>query len=386
MPLNEISTKQRRVLIVSEYYLPHWTGVALSVYYLAESLREQGYDLSILTTQFDASLPREENIEGIRIERVPYQFKFSRTHYSLAMVWAFARRIAHYDAVIINSPNSNILFLSLLAKLWGKHTEIYHQGDIVMPRKTGNMLANRSIEALFRWLTRPAMRMAGALSCFTLDYLESSSVTPNASQYFHTFIPPVRLSSDPPEAQFKAEIDSIVKDKKIVGIAGRFVEEKGFDTLLKALPQILDEHPDCLLLFAGQTQINYEPYFAYLEEEIARYSDRIHFLGLLSGGDYAYFYEVLDVFALCSRTECFALTQIEAVQKGVPIVVSDTPGARMLVKTSGFGEVVPMDDPAALAEGICKVLAQPLAYRKYQASAQAYIDEHSQYKLALDRA
>ena len=84
--------KYPRVLIVSEYYLPHWTGVAQSIYYLSESLREQGHDLSILTTHFDADSPREEVINGIQVERIPYQFKLSRTHYSLAMIWAFFTR------------------------------------------------------------------------------------------------------------------------------------------------------------------------------------------------------------------------------------------------------------------------------------------------------
>ena len=136
--------------------------------------------------------------------------------------------------------------------------------------------------------------------------------------------------------------------------------------------------------FSSQAKphIAYEPYFAYLEEEISRYEDHLEFLGLLSGGDYAYFYEVLDLFVLSSRKECFALTQIEAVQKGVPVVVTDTPGARMLVKSSGFGEVVPMEDPEGLAAGLIKVLDNPESYAHLQERAQAYVDDNSQFVLA----
>jgi hypothetical protein len=48
-----------RVLLVSEYFLPHWTGISQAFFYLAQNLQDQGYDVVVLTTQFDKDLALE---------------------------------------------------------------------------------------------------------------------------------------------------------------------------------------------------------------------------------------------------------------------------------------------------------------------------------------
>ena len=63
-----------------------------------------------------------------------------------------------------------------------------------------------------------------------------------------------------------------------------------------------------------------------------------------------------------NSTESFGLVQVEAMLCGTPVVASDLPGVRQPVRMTGMGEVVPVGDPAALAQGITKVLADRVHY------------------------
>jgi glycosyltransferase involved in cell wall biosynthesis len=348
---------------------------------MAQNLRDQGHKVEVLTTRFDPATPAYETYQGLPITRVPFQFKISRTHYSCTIIGKFIQMLPNFDTIIINSPNSNVLFYAAITKLFGKKLVIYHQADILLPRQTGNQIKHRAIEMIFDTLTLPAMRLADIVSSFTYDYAAFSRVMRHSLDKFQAYIPDVKLSQASPRKKLKTELDGLKKEHLLIGISGRFVEEKGFDVLFEALPLIRKVFPSAHIAFAGKHIVEYEPFFEQHRELFDSQKEHVTYLGLLSGGDLAYFYECLDVFVLSSRIECFALTQIEALQKHIPIVVTDVPGARQLVLASGFGEVVNRENPEDLAEGIIKVLAKPEVYKKHYAKARAYLEQHRAFRL-----
>ena len=365
--------------MVTEYYPPHWTGLSTSFHYLSNQLNREGYDVSVLTTQFDANTPKFEQIDGVAITRVPYQIKISRTHYSILIVWTFLKMANHFESIIVNSPNSNILFFALVTKLFRKKLTIYHQADILLPKQTGNQLVHFLINRIFDISTIPAVLLADRISSFTYDYAKFSRVLRFGLKKFFAYIPPIYLSREAPSSLLKAAIDECAKKHLLIGISGRFVEEKGFDVLFQALPIILHRYPHAHIVFAGEKIIAYEPFYERHKELFETYRENVTFLGFLSGGDLAYFYEKLDVFVLSSRIECFALTQIEALQKKVPIVVTDVAGARMLVKESGYGEIARREDPESLALAIISVLSNKKSYQKNYAKAVAYLEKYHEF-------
>jgi len=68
------------------------------------------------------------------------------------------------------------------------------------------------------------------------------------------------------------------------------------------------------------------------------------------------FYAACDVLALPSDTECFALVQVEAMRSGTPVVATNIPGAREVVRVTGMGQLVPPRDPVAMGMAIVKVM------------------------------
>jgi glycosyltransferase involved in cell wall biosynthesis len=68
-----------------------------------------------------------------------------------------------------------------------------------------------------------------------------------------------------------------------------------------------------------------------------------------------------DVFALSSRYEAGAtFVAMEAMRVGTPVVVTDVVGNRDTVENGTAGIVVPPDDGEALADGIVRLLKDPV--------------------------
>ena len=345
-----------KILLLSEYFYPHWTGIARAFEALAVQLTEEGHSVTVLTTQFKKDLQREETHNKIHIVRSPYLFKISRTYYSIALLKDAISLCRNNNIVIINSPNSNILPLAILGKLMGKRVFIYHQGDLTLPRQTGPRVINSVLECIFDIMTIPAMALANGVSTYTADYAKNSRVMRFFMNKFHPYIPTLSLSTKKPDVQFQKKITGLKKEYKLVGFAGRFVEEKGFDILFRAIPQVIKEIPNTKFVFAGQIEIDYEPFFEKNKALIESVKEHVIFLGLLEEAELAEFYRNLDVFIISSRSDCFPLTQMEAARSGISVVVTDIPGARMLVKETGCGIIVKSEDPESLAKGIIEFL------------------------------
>ncbi len=347
---------QKKALLATEYFYPHWTGIAKTFSYVGENLIKQGYDVTVLTTQFDSKNPLHEEYQGLHIIRSPYQFRISRTHYSFSILAEFIKRVRNFDIVVINSPNSNILFLTILARLFGKQCIIYHQGDLTLPKLTGNRFANTMIQLIFDCLTLPSMLMANIVSTYTADYAKNSRVMKYSMKKFRAYIPRYQLSSELASEQFKHTIENLQKNYLLIGFAGRFVEEKAYDVLLRAIPEVVKTIPNAHFVFAGKTTIDYEPFYDYVKPLIEHVKDHVTFLGLLDQGDYRLFYSSLETFVISSRTDCFPTTQIEAVIQHVPTVCTNIPGARMLVQETGYGEIVHTEDHMSLVHGIITLI------------------------------
>ncbi len=187
------------------------------------------------------------------------------------------------------------------------------------------------------------------------------------------------MPQESPTKIFKKKLNEIKKDAVLIGIAGRFVEEKGFDILLEALPLILKEIPTARIVFAGEMTMKYEQFSTLLTDKIQALEKKGVFvpLGLLKENDLIFFYKQLDCFVLSSRSDCFPITQIEAALSGTPLVCTDIPGARVLIKESEFGELADAEDPKSLAKAIMQVVRNRSRYLVKKESAIQFLRSFS---------
>lgn len=367
--------KRRNVLLVSEYFFPHWTGIAQAFLNLARQLQRSGAAVTVLTVRFKHDLAPREVLEGIEIRRSRYAFMISRTQYSITMILDAALLMLRADTVVINSPFSNILFVSLLARLLGKRLVIYHQGDLLLSRRADAAWKCAVVEKLFDVFTGISMRLAHVVSTYSDDYARHSRVMRGQLHKFKPYIAP--FARPEPVGVSMPKLDDLRSRFRLVGFAGRFVDEKGFDVLLRAIPVVIQQEPGVHFVFAGETKIHYENCFELNRELYERAQDHVSLLGLLRGDELRAFYSALEVFVLPSRSDCFALTQAEAALHGAALVVSDIPGARVLVRAAACGVLVPPEDPEKLAEGIVHVLRNLAEYRGRSADVSNFLEQHA---------
>ena len=78
-----------------------------------------------------------------------------------------------------------------------------------------------------------------------------------------------------------------------------------------------------------------------------------------------------DLFVLPSRSEAFPNAILEAMAAGLPIVASGVGGIVELIDDNRTGLLVAPDDPEALADRICRLMADPVRAARLGDAARA---------------
>lgn len=342
-----------KILTVLTYYSPHWTGLTAHAARVAEGLAARGHQVTVLTTRYRSDLPRDERINGVRVVRIQPVARFSRGMVTPAFPWAAAALIRQHDVVQIHTPLPEAPIVAALCRLLRRPLLMTHHGDLVMPRGPLNLV----LEALGYWLTLGAGKLAHRVTSYSKDYAEHSRLLSRLRGKLSYVYPPVVFPQPDPEAASRWKAELGMQQDRLIGFAGRWVEEKGFDNLLRAMPSILQEEPRARLVFAGEHHVVYEDFYERCRRLIEPVQERVSLLGLIEDMQrMADFYAMCDLFVLPSRTDMMALVQIEAMLCGTPVVASDIPGARVVVRETGYGLLAPPNDPTALADTVLRAL------------------------------
>jgi glycosyltransferase involved in cell wall biosynthesis len=348
-----------KILIVLTYYRPHISGLTIYAERLAKAFARRGHDVTILTSQFEKNLPREEVADGVRIIRVPVLFRLSKGVIMPTFGWLASKLVAETDVVQLHLPQFDAAGISFRGRLLKKPTIITYHCDLQLPPGLFNRIANLAVEFM-NWLTAI---FTHRIVAYTKDYAENSRYLKPKINKVEIIPPPVELP--------QISVESIIafpenhnprKQHPVIGMAARFATEKGVEVLLEALPHILERYPNTLVQFVGPFKniIGEEDYFDRLAPRISDYEQKGNwrFLGSLNPEQMAAFFPNLDLLVLPSlnSTEAFGLVQIEAMMNGIPCAASALPGVRQPVITHGMGRIFPIGDAAKLAEAVLEIL------------------------------
>lgn len=161
--------------------------------------------------------------------------------------------------------------------------------------------------------------------------------------------------------------------KRVIVSVGRLVARKGFDTLIAAMPHILKQHPNAVLVIAGDGNDRDRLAKSIVEHGI---QGSVRMVGAVDNATVAALYQSADVFAMPCRAigpdvEGFGTVYLEAGLFGVPSVAGNSGGAPEAVIDGKTGLVVE-PTPETVARAIEILLSQEDVRARLGAGAQEY--------------
>lgn len=150
--------------------------------------------------------------------------------------------------------------------------------------------------------------------------------------------------------------------------AGRLVDQKGFDVLLRAFAQVRGSHPEAQLAIAGDG-----PERETLERLNAELGAGAAFLGRKE--DLPALLRGCALFVLSSRYEGMPNVVLEAMSAGRAVVATNVQGVGELVADGQTGLLAPPEDPDALAQAISRLLADDALREQMGVAGQTRVRE-----------
>ncbi|MBX7214745.1 MAG: glycosyltransferase family 4 protein [Thermoflexales bacterium] len=360
-----------RILHVITYFTPHTSGLTIYVERLARGLAREGHTATVLTSQFDPALPREEVVDGVRIVRAPVVARFSKGVIMPSIGHLARKLMATHDVVHLHLPQFDGAGLALHARARGLPVTLTYHCDVLLPPNLLNALAQPVVHGandLAAWNT-------DTLVAYTRDYAEHSPFLSRYLKKLEVIPPPVEIevANAEDKAAFAARYG--LEGGPVIGMCARLATEKGVEVLVDALEIVRQTHPTARVLFAGpyQNVLGEGDYARRLQPRFDALGKAWTFTGLLKGRALAAFFASLDTHVLPSlnSTESFGMVQVEAMLCGTPSICSDLPGVRVSVQQTGMGEVTPIGDSAALAAAILRVIGNRARYTRPRAEVEA---------------
>lgn len=243
---------------------------------------------------------------------------------------------------------------------------------------TESTLVDRHRAPSREWLKRTLLR--GATGCLVpgnraADYCvhlgmarEQVFCAPNATDraYF-------RGRADELLPQREALRQELGLEHPTVLFVGRLVESiKGIESVLRALSRLAEDGVESELVLAGEG-----PEADHYRQLASSLGVRARLLGNVDHDTLCRWYAASDLLTLPSRSEVWGFVLNEAMEFGLPLVVSDAVGAAGdLVVDGEHGAIVPVGDAERFATALGPLLRDPALRRRQGDACRRHIEAY----------
>jgi phosphatidylinositol alpha-1,6-mannosyltransferase len=369
----------RKVLLVTNDLGPRAGGIETFILGLLDHL--DGSQIVIYTAaqpeseEFDAALAARSGVVVIRDRRsiliptpaINRRVREVALQYQSEIVWfGAAMPLAWMSGLLKRAGIKRIVALTHGHEVWWAKLPPFRQ---IFGRST------RFIDALtyLGEFTRQAMAPVVKNSCRMVQIAPGISIshfTPGAKS---------------PELIAKYGLEG----KQVLVSVGRLVHRKGQDKLLEALPLILAQHPDLVLLLVG-----IGPRQKKLEQIIKanELQEYVRFVGRVNYEKLPEYFRLADLFVMPSRSrlaglevEGLGIVYLEASSCGVPVLAGQSGGAPDAVISGKTGEVVDGTSIEKIAESINSLLDHPTRLREMGSSGRQWTQERWSWEIWGER-
>jgi len=178
--------------------------------------------------------------------------------------------------------------------------------------------------------------------------------------------------------QMKQELN-IPPDSFIIGTIGRLSEGKGHEYLIRAAQIVTQVHPEVIFLIIGDGEKTSDLHQFALQKSV---SGNVLFTG--SRHDIEEILTCFDLLVSPSLWEGISTVILESMAAGVPVVATDIPGTKEIVKKGVNGWLVPPKDHQALADTIIEAIEMPELRNEFSRNSLETAEKYSILSVARE--
>jgi len=144
---------------------------------------------------------------------------------------------------------------------------------------------------------------------------------------------------------------------KVLLFFGQIKQVKGLDVLLKAMPAVVRQFPQVVLVIAGRPwKVAFEPYQQLINQHQLENNSVLH-IRFIPNDEVATFFAAADLVVLPYRRIYQSAVLLMSMSYGKPVLVSDLAAMAEVVTDGVTGFVFPTGDADALGDKLCQILS-----------------------------
>jgi PEP-CTERM/exosortase A-associated glycosyltransferase len=389
-----------RILHVLDHSIPLHSGYTFRTRAILEQQRALGFETFHLTSaKHKGPEVLVEEVDGFRFFRTPRPHNWYAELPLLnqfSIVDSLAKRLGEVidevqpDILHAHSPALNGLAALRVAQ-WHSLPVVYEcrafWEDAAVDHGTSREggLRYRATRALETYVFKRAHAITTICEGLRRDIIargipaEKVTVIPNAVD-----IQRFQLAGDPDSA-FRQELG--LAGKTVLGFIGSFYAYEGLPLLLEAMPRILQERPDLMLLLVGGG-----PQESSLRELANRLqlSRNVVFSGRVPHDKVQKYYDQVDIFVYprysMRLTEIVTpLKPLEAMAQGRLVVASDVGGHKELIADRETGWLFKAGDAEDLARTVLDLLATPEVWPGIKRAGRKFVESERNWPASVRR-
>jgi len=415
------------IAIVSGEYPPRWGGIGSVVFHLAGHFVQLGHEVTIITRSHHEKTPSQEGVEVIPVRWAKLPMAFTRS-YGKNAIKALKKLHAKKPVDIINAhlplvswkrkefrwleqniaPVVSCLHGSWLGEkegvkraaaakesaTWKNPNDLailttagwyskYERAGIL---ESSICVANSqsTLKEFQRWY-KPDDNFDCEVILWGCDHkvFRPPNIDDEAEQLEHERIRQLYGCGDEESLNYSADTNT-----PMLLAVGRLVARKGYMTLLRAMPAILQENPNAKLVIVGRGHMK-----SSLEKNAKKLgiSDSIHIQSSLSFEELAQHFRSADLVVYPSYYEGQGLIPLESLASGTPVATVDQEPLTEMVDDS-VGGLFKRGEPEDLARCVNEMLAseetpkKAILGRERVLSTYTYEHNASDYVAVFNRA
>jgi glycosyltransferase involved in cell wall biosynthesis len=355
-----------RVLFLTESFHPVLGGGETHVRRLGANLVAMGHQVTVITRRGDVAWPAEDEVDGIRVRRVPPAGPGRTGKYLMvpAALRAVLREGRHHDVIVVRATRVLGLPGLLAGRALGRPVILQPEinGELSGEALTWGWTRGRSLVPMVRGLVRLRnlwLRDGDgfvAMSRKIRDEMIEAGVARERVTLIHHGVDTDRFRPARPGEREALRVSLGLPDGLVVVFTGRLLRGKGLEALLAAFGEVALAEPDVHLVLVGSGSGQ----ALSIEEELRRdvrergLQDRVVLTGPVEAVEGHL--KAADIFVFPSIFEALGISLVEAASCGLPAVASRTGGIVDVVEDGRSGVLVTPGRADELAASILSLV------------------------------